>query len=111
MPSFPTNPQPPRPDVARYAEPRQVGIDADGKPLYGWPAEHRPTTVVHHHHAAPVRRGPQPGEVMGWVMVGGAVSATLVAVALSAIAIAMASVCVALAVLVLRHIWRDVTRR
>jgi hypothetical protein len=96
----------PQPERHPYAEPQQIGVTADGSPIYRWPQP----VEVHHHYppAAPARRGLQPGEVLGWVMVGGAVAGTLLAVAVSAVAIAIASVCVALAVLVLRAVWKDV---
>jgi hypothetical protein len=94
-----------QPERHPYAEPQQIGVTADGEPIWRWPQQH---IEVHHHHQAPARRGLQPSEVLGWVMVGGAVSATLIAVALSAVAIAVAAVCVAIAVLVLRAIWRDI---
>jgi hypothetical protein len=95
-----------QPERHPYAEPQQIGVTADGEPIWRWPQP----TVVHHHYppAAPARRGLQPSEVLGWVMVGGAVAGTLLAVAVSAVAIAIASVCIAIAVLVLRAIWRDI---
>lgn len=99
MPNEPAEYQP-------YAQPEQIGVTEDGKPIWKWPQQ--PTVQVHHHYAAPQRRGPQPSEVLGWVMVAGAVAGTLLAVAVSAVAIAIASVCVAIAVLVLRAIWKDV---
>lgn len=100
-----TNPPAPQPERPLYAEPEQLGITADGRPIWRWPQQH---VEVHHHHAAPARRGLQPSEVLGWVMVGGAVAGMLLAVAVSAVAIAIASVCVAIAVLVLRAVWRDI---
>lgn len=95
-----------QPTEYQPAEPQQIGITEDGRPIYRYPQQ--PTVQVHHHYAQPQRRGPQPGEVMGWVMVAGAVAGTLIAVAVSAVAIAIASVCVAIAVLVLRAVWKDV---
>lgn len=107
MPTPPSNPQPRPYDVARYAEPVQLGVDADGRPVYGWPRE-QPPTVVHHHHAAPARRAPQPGEVLGWLGVAGAVAAVLLAVAVSAVAVALASLAITILALVLRGLWKDI---
>lgn len=98
----------PQPAHHPFAEPEQIGITDDGRAIYRYP---QPTAVqIHHHHAAPQRRGPQPGEVFGWLGIAGAVTALLLAVAVSAVAIAIASVCVAIAVLVLRAVWRDLLR-
>ncbi len=100
------NTQPgPQPDHHPFAEPQQIGITDDGRPIWRYP---QPAAVQIHHHAAPQRRGLQPGEVLGWLGVAGAVAALLLAVAVSAVAIAVAAVAVAVLGLVLRGIWRDI---
>jgi hypothetical protein len=75
-------------EAERYAQPQQV--------------------VVHHHYAAPARRGPDVGQVLGWVGVGGIVIAALLAVAMTAIALGLAALALAILAIIVRGLWRDI---
>jgi hypothetical protein len=74
-------------EAARYAQPQQQ--------------------VVVNHYYAPARRGPDAGQVFGWVAVGGIVTAALLAVATVAIALGLAAIALAIMSLILRSVWRD----
>lgn len=78
-------------EAARYAQPQQQ-------------------VIVHHHYAAQ-RRGPDAGQVLGWVAVGGVVTGVLLAVATVAVALGLAALAMAIMALVLRAIWRDFQKR
>jgi hypothetical protein len=69
--------------------------------------------VVHNHYAAPpqARRGPDLGQVAGWVAIGGVVTAALLAVAAVAVALGLAALAMAVMALVVRAIWRDQQKR
>lgn len=93
----------------------------DLEPLPGWPEEppyepratgHRPggvmpdpgRMVIQNYYAAPVapvRRGPDPWTVLGWMAVAGVVTAVVLAVAVAAVAIAVAACAVTVCVAVL----------
>jgi hypothetical protein len=65
---------------------------------------------IDHYYAAPqqpARRGPDPWQVLGWILAGGALTGVLLAVALAAIAIAVAGVALALTVCVLYLLLRS----
>jgi hypothetical protein len=67
--------------------------------------------VINNYYQAPARRGPDAGQVFGWVAVGGVVAGVLLAVAAVAVALGLAALAMAIMALVLRAIWRDQQKR
>lgn len=71
----------------------------------------QPQQVVVNHYYAAQRRGPDVRQVLGWVAVGGIVTAALLAVATVAVALGLAALALSIMALVVKGTWRDVTGR
>jgi hypothetical protein len=99
--------EPPYMPAQRSDTPAAWARDAAEAARYG----QQPQQVIHHHHYAAQRRGPDAGQIFGWVAVGGIVAGVLMALATVAIALGLAALAMAIMALVLRAIWRDFQRR
>jgi hypothetical protein len=86
-----------------YQSPRQIGITADGQPIYALPQQYPPQPTACQH--APVQR--QSGGAAKWIGIGVGGSVLMISLALSAMAVAIAAVSVTACLIVLRSMWRD----
>jgi hypothetical protein len=99
--------EPPYMPAQRSDTPAAWARDAAEAARHGEPQQ---PIVVNNYYAAQ-RRGPDLGQVLGWVAVGGVVAGVLLAVATVAIALGLAAIALAIMALVLRAIWRDFQKR
>lgn len=89
-----------------YEEPRQIGYDTYGRPVYASPQRMRVgPPACHHDHQAPVQR--QSGGAAKWVGIGVGGSMLAISIAVSAVAVAISAVALTCCLIVLRSMWRD----
>jgi hypothetical protein len=94
-----------------YVRPSWMPAPRDA-PYQPYGAQQQPTIINNYYGPQQAaRRGPDAGQVLGWVAVGGIVAGVLLAVATVAIALGLAALAMAIMALVLRAIWRDFQKR
>ncbi|KIF69231.1 hypothetical protein HY68_12570 [Streptomyces sp. AcH 505] len=91
----------------QYEQPVQIGVYNDGRPMYA-SAKHLAYQPPACHHHAPVQR--TSGGAAKWIGIGVGGSVLLITVAVSAVAVAISAVALTVCLLVLRSVWRDVTK-